>query len=126
MKYADSFYNAETCSAATTTYSDWFDVSFANQLYAYVDSAEVTSGTYSIVVTVERQKPYRTTAASTVLTFTAITGDTTQEKIAYAPATDGAAPDAENIIGLSVRFKYVNTWTSGSTIVHSKIYAKRN
>lgn len=125
MKYADSFYNAETCSAATTTYSDWFDVSFANELYAYVDSAEVTSGTYSIVVTVERYLPYRTSAPQTVLTFTAITGDTTQEKYGSWMG-DTAAPGAENKLGMRVRFKYVTTWTSGSTIVHSTIYAKRN
>ena len=124
-KYSDSFYHEETCDAATTTYSKWFDVAFANELYAYVESVETSSGTYSIVVTVERCLPYITPTGSTVLTFTTITGDTTEEKRANAPATDGAAPGAENIIGLRVRFKYVNTWTSGSTAVHSKIYAKR-
>ena len=121
IKYADSFYHAETCGAATTTYSDWFDVSWANELYAWTDSVESAAGTYSIVVTVERLVPYYANpTATTVLTFTAITADAVEEEHA---SSIGAGTD---IIGMRVRFKYVNTWTSGTTVVHSRIDAKRN
>lgn len=123
-EYAETFYNAETCGAAITTYSDWFDVTWANELYMYIDSAESAAGTYSIVVTVERYLPYRTSAPVTVATFTAITADATEEEYAHAWA-DGSAPGSENQIGMKVRFKYVNTWTSGSTVVHSTIFAIR-
>jgi hypothetical protein len=114
-----------TISAAGTTYSPWMDISWANELYAYTDSAEVTSGTYSIVVTVERYLPYRTSAPVTVLTFTAITADATEEEYASA-LTYVTDVSADNQLGMRVRFKYVNTWTSGSTKVYSTIYAKRN
>ena len=121
MKYADSFYHAETCAAATTTYSPWFDVSYANELYMWTESVETAGTTYSIVVTVERCVPYYANpTATTVVTFTAITADATEEEHA---SSIGAGTDK---IGMRVRFKYVNTWTSGSTGVHSRIDAKRN
>lgn len=130
MKYADSFHHVETLdTTGTTTYSDWFDVSWANELYAYVDSTETGSATSeSVAVTVERYLPYRTSNPTTVLTFTAITGDTTEEKYAYTPETDASAPDVHNKLGMRVRFKYVTsgTWTVTSVVIYSTIYAKRN
>lgn len=87
----------------------------------WTESVESDSGTYSIVVTVERCVSYHANpTATTVGTFTAITADAVEEE--YATSI-GAGTDK---IGMRVRFKYVNTWTSGTTVVHSRIDAKRN
>ena len=132
MKYVDSQNHTETITTDGTTYSPWFDVSFANELYAYVDTTE--SGTASdetLDITVERFTPYRTAAPVTVLTFTQITFadlTITEEKYAYSPASDSGAPGAENKIGMRVRFKYVAAATTWATtvVVYSNLYAKRN
>lgn len=127
MRFAESYLNVETLdTSGTTTYSDWFDISWANELYGYVDTTETGSATSeSIIVTVERYLPYRTSAPSTVLTFTTITGDTTEEK--YGIWNDNSAPGAENKLGMRVRFKYVTsgTWTVTNVKVYSTLYAKR-
>ena len=128
--YENSFSNVETLdTSGTTTYSGWFNVGFASEIYAYVDTTETGSATSeSIIVTVERSLPYRAGGATTVLTFTTITADATEEKIAYTPATDGSAPGVENTIGMRIRFKYVTSgvWTVTNVKVYSTIFAKRN
>ena len=78
MKYADSFSHREIISATGTTYSEWFPVGFANELYMYTDSTMDVAGTLSIVTTVERFVPYRTPAHATIATFTAITAAATE------------------------------------------------
>jgi len=132
MKYVDSQNHTETITTDGTTYSPWFDVSFANELYAYIDTSE--SGTASdetLDITVERYTPYRTASHTTVLTFTQITFadlTVTQEKNARFPADDGSAPGADNKLGMKVRFKYdaaATTWATTVT-VYSTLYAKRN
>ena len=132
MKYVDSQNHTETITATGTTYSPWFDISFANELHAYVDTSESgTTDDETIDITVERFTPYRTASHATVLTFTQITFadlTVTEEKYAYSPASDGAAPDAENKLGMRVRFKYdaaATTWATTVT-VYSNLYAKRN
>lgn len=123
MKYAGSFHHKETISAAGTTYSPWFDISWANELYAYSDSTMDVSGTLSVAMTVERFLPYRTAAHVDVLTFTALTGATTEEE--YGIWQDEAAPGTENKLGMRVRFKYVTTYTDGTISIYSTIFAKR-
>ena len=131
MKYIDSQNHTETITAADTTYSPWFDISFANELYAYVDTSE--SGTASdetLDITVERYTPYRTASHITVLTFTQITFadlTVTEEKYGNTP-NDGGAPGAANKLGMRVRFKYVSAATTWATTVtvYSTLYAKRN
>jgi len=123
MKYADSFHHTETMTASDTTYSPWFDISWANELYVYTDST--VSNTSSVVITLERYAPYRTPAPIDVLAVGTITSTTTSE--GYAGwMYDGSAPGAENKLGMRVRFKYVMTWTSGTSTVYNTIYAKRN
>ena len=125
MKYADSFHHTETMTASGTTYSPWFDVSWANELYVYLDSTE--TGAYSVVTTLERFAPYRTSAPIKILDLATVASTTTSESYAYTPETDGSAPDVHNKLGTRVRFKYVCTRTSGdSMVIYSTIYAKRN
>jgi len=110
-------------TASDTTYSDWFDVSWANELYVYTDST--VSQSSSVVITLERYAPYRTPAPIDVLAVGTITSTTTSE--GYAGwMYDGGAPGAENKLGMRVRFKYVMTWSSGTSTVYNTIYAKRN
>ena len=120
MKYADSFSHREIISATGTTYSEWFPVGFANELYMYTDSTMDVAGTLSIVTTVERFVPYRTPAHATIATFTAITAAATEEEHC---TSIGAGTDK---IGTRVRFKYVSTYTDGTVSIYSTIFAKRN
>ena len=136
MKYIDSQNHTETITADGDTYSPWFDVSFANELYAYIDTSE--SGTpddESLIITVERYAPYRTSAPIAVLTFTTITFadlTVTEEKHALSPGGLGGGvggiPSAENKLGMKVRFKYDMTVTTpvATVTVYSTLYAKRN
>jgi len=112
-------------TASGTTYSPWMDVSWANELYVYLDSTE--TGAYSVVCTLERFTPYRTASHTTILSLATVASTTTSESYAYTPETDGTGADVHNKIGTRVRFKYVCTKTSGaSMVIYSTIYAKRN
>jgi hypothetical protein len=125
MKYADSFLHTEVGTASGTTYSKWFDVSWANELFVYLDSTE--DGAWSTVVTLERYTPYRTSAPIKILDVATVSSTTTSESYAYTPETDNSAPDVHNKLGMRVRFKYVCTRTSGTSLtIYSTIYAKRN
>jgi hypothetical protein len=121
MKYADSFHHLETLGTeGTTTYSPWFDIDFANEMWVYVDSTETGDATSeSVVATVERYTPYRTASHVTIATMTTITGDTTEEKYYKASSTE---------MGTRIRFKYVTsgTWTVTNMKIYCTIYAKRN
>jgi hypothetical protein len=121
MMYANSFRHIETLTASgTTTYSPWFDIAFANELYMYVDSTETGSAdSESVSVKVERYLPYRTSAPVKIEQFTAITGDTTQEITTKWTEKD---------LGTRCRFKFVTsgTWTVTNMKIYCTIYAKRN
>ena len=128
MKYAASYHNTETLdTSGTTTYSEWFDISWANELYVLVDSTETgTPNSESIAVTLERTSGFRTDVPVEVLAFSAITGDTTEELYSRYHY-DGGATAADNQMGMRVRFKYVTsgTWSVTNVKVYSTIYAKR-
>jgi len=130
MKYADSFRKVFTCSATgTTQYSDWFDISWANEIYSWLTFSETgTADAETIDVTLERYVPYVTPTATTVLTHTQATGATNEEKYG-GWMTDTAAPGAENKLGTRVRYKCVagGTFGSGNVITVTMIlHAKRN
>ncbi len=129
MKYADSFRHAETLdTTSTTTYSQWYDVSWANELYAFIGSVETgTPNSESIVTTIERGSGFETDVPITVLTFSTITADTTEELYARHDY-DGGAPAADNKIGMRIRYKFVTsgTWSVTNVIVTVNVHAKRN
>lgn len=124
MKYADSFEHTETMTASGTTYSPWFDISWANELYVHWDSTE--DGDFSVVMTLERSTPYRTFTTKTVSSLATVATTTANEAV-LRHADDGAALADDQKLGMRVCFKYVCTRTSGtSMIIYSTIYAKRN
>jgi len=131
MDYATSYRHVEAITATgATTYSDWFDVSWANEIYSFLTFAESGAGnSESILVTLERYVPYVTPTATTVLTHSAATAAANEEKYG-GWMTDAAAPGAENKLGMRVRWKFVSsgTWTvAGNTITITMIlHAKRN
>lgn len=106
MKYRASYNDTEAITVTgQTTYSGWFDVDWANELYAWLEFAESETGSSeSIQVTLERETKGNY-ANQTVLTFTAATGASTEEKHA---TSIGAGTDK---IGTRVRFKYVSSGT---------------
>ena len=129
MKYVASYHDTELITVTgKTTYSKWFDVSWANELYSYLTFAESETGdSESIVVTLERYIPYVTPTATTVLTHSTATAATNEEKIARN-YYDGAAPAADNTIGLKVQWKYISSGTFANDqiiTVTIALYAKR-
>jgi hypothetical protein len=130
MKYADSFRDQEVITVTgQTTYSKWYDVSWANELYCFLTNVETgTPNSETVDVTIERASGFETDVPVTVVTFTQITGATTEEKYA-GHMFDNAAPGAENKLGMRIRFKYVSggTFGAGATeTVTVTVHAKRN
>ena len=131
MKYADEFRHTETITATgATTYSAWFDITWANELYSFLTYAEAETGNSETVdVTLEHYVPYATATATTTLTHTQCAAATNETKVAsWIPAGD-AAQGAANVLGMRVRWKFI----SGGTFAASQIitmtmvlYAKRN
>jgi hypothetical protein len=128
LKYADSFRDQEVLTATgQTTYSPWYDVSWANELYCFLTATESGSGdSESTAVTIERASGFETDVPVTVVTFSAVTAATTEEK--YAVWHDGSAPGAENKIGTRIRYKYVTsgTWAVTNQTITVNVHAKRN
>ena len=130
-KYVDSFKATITQTSAGTSYSSWFDISWATEIYGYVVQAftETVTGDESTTPYIERKTP---TSTQTVLTFTTVTADATEEeKYASAHTYDGnAAIGADQKLGTRVRFKVTSTgsaWTTDQSITTTcYIYAKRN
>jgi len=131
MKYADSFHYTKTFTDTNgeTVYSDWFDISWANLLYSYVTLSATESYNSEIVdITVQRYLPYVTPSATTVLAHSQLTADETGAEIYMRASYDGAAPAADNKLGMRVRWQIVTagTWTSGQDLtVTLTMYAKR-
>lgn len=136
MKYADSFTHTFTHTAAETSYSAWFDISWANQIYGYtVHTFAVTRGSgkdETVTVSLQRYTPAATVAASgtDVLTFSTRTATATVEEKLGRYEYDHAAPGAENELGMRVRFESIaggTTWTASQTLtIVCTLYAKRN
>jgi len=128
VKYADSFRDQEVITTSgATTYSPWYDVSWANELYCFITNVESGSATSEKVdVTIERASGFETDVPVTVVTFTQLAGSGTEEKYA-SWMYDNAAPGAENKIGMRIRFKYVSsgTYTATETCTVT-VHAKRN
>ncbi len=113
MRFVESYRDVELIdTTGQTTYSGWFDVWWANELYSYMTFAESETGnSESIQVTLERETPYVTPSATTVLTHSAATTAANEEKHAYTPETDNSVPDVHNQLGYRVRWKYVSSGT---------------
>ena len=84
IKYADSLEYTFTKDAAGTYYSPWFDISWANEIYAYktITFGVTKTGDETEILTVERNTPssisssINTCDAPTDWTGTALTNDT--------------------------------------------------
>jgi len=135
MKYADSFEETVAHTAAGTKYSEWFDISWANELYVYctVTFAETRGGGKD--ESLDTNKLERSTpdsVATEVVAFTVAKTATATEEEEYASVIpDGnAAVAAANKLGMRVRFKSITsgtTWTASQSIsIAYTIYAKRN
>lgn len=130
MKYADSWTHVETITVSgTTTYSDWMDISWANELYSFLTFAESATGTTETVdATLERYVPYVTPTVATVLTHAQI-GAAGNSEVYGSWMTDTAAPGAENKLGMRVRWKFISagTFSTGQILtITMTLYAKRN
>ena len=130
MKYADSFNDSETIIASgATTYSDWFDTSWANELCSFATFAEAVTGTTeSITVSLQRFSPIVTTGTDIAAhgALAAAGSDELYVTSQIAGSTDLAT---KNKLGMRVRYKYVSSGTfSASQIVTMTmvLYAKRN
>ena len=128
-KYSDSFEHTFVKNAADTYYSSWFDISWANELYAFktITFGVTRTGDETEALTVERYTPYGET---TVLTFTPRTATHAGEEQYGREGYDHAAPDGDNKLGMRVRLKLVLggvSWTTDQeyTVVCT-MYAKRN
>lgn len=135
MKYAGSYHATLTQTAAGTSYSEWFDISWANEIYAYVTYtwSETINNDESATVSLQRFIPLATTldaSGTDVLTFSTRTATTTVEEKMGQQMYDDAAPGAENQMGMRVRFELISTGTDWATdqiiTVVCALYAKRN
>ena len=127
MKYADSFRHQEVITVSgATTYSPWYDVSWANELYCFITNVETGSATSEkIDVTIIRASGFETDVPVTVVTFTQLAAAGTEEK--YAVNDDSSAQGAENKIGMRIRFKFVSSGTYTATETCTvNVHAKRN
>ena len=83
---------------------------------------------YIVNVTVQRYLPYATPSAGTVLAHGELTADQTGAEIYMRASYDGAAPAADNKLGMRVRWQIVTAGTftaSQALTVTLTMYAKR-
>ena len=139
VKYSDSFEETVVHTAAGDKYSEWFDVSWANELYIYctITFALSKTGDESLTVNkLERNTPgvlaVLDEANDDVSAFTVPKNATAAEEEEYASNNidGGAGVAAWNKIGTRVRFLSTTTGNSFTnlqsiSIVYT-IYAKRN
>jgi len=115
-------------ATSDTQYSDWFDISWANELYSCLTFSETgTASSETIDVKVERYLPYVTASQTDVLAHTQINA-AGNEEIYMRHHYDGGATAADNKLGMRVRWKAVSggTFGSGNTITVTMVmYAKR-
>lgn len=131
MPYAESFRYTKTFTdtAGETVYSPWFWVGWANLLYSYITlSATESYDSETVDVTVQRKQPYVTPSATTVLAHGQLTADQAGAEIYMRASYDGAAPAADNKIGMFVRWAITTggSWTAGQDLtVTLTMYGKR-
>ncbi|KKK75596.1 hypothetical protein LCGC14_2872120, partial [marine sediment metagenome] len=114
MKYSDSFEKEWTFTTTTqTVYSDWFDISWANEFYSYVNYVLTENrNAEQAIITLERYTPLGL-ANVTVLTHgTKTTTAAVDEQYASAITYDAnAAIGNDQKLGMRVRYKVVVTGT---------------
>jgi hypothetical protein len=114
IKYVDSFTDTEALTASgSTTYSTWYDISWANEIYSWLAYAETSStGANLVDVTLQRETK-GSYANQTVLTHTQIGAAGTEEKHGmYWGSTDASNVAANNVLGTRVRWKYITGGTN--------------
>jgi len=130
LKYCDSFKDTLSFTATSqTVYTDWFDISWANELFSFVTFAESGAGnSESITITLQRYSPIVNTGTD-IASHGALAIAGSNELVATAK-TANAAYGTANKLGMRVRWKGVSsgTWTvAGNTITMTlEMYAKRN
>ena len=129
IKYSDSFEYTFTKDTADTYYSPWFDISWANEIYAFkeITFGVTRTGNETEALTVVKNTPHGETM---VLTFTPRTATHAGEEKYGREMYDHDTPGSENKLGMRVRFKLVlggTSWTgSREYTVICNMYAKRN
>lgn len=124
MKYVASYHDTEVIdTTGKTTNSEWFDISWANELYSYAkfEESETSGNTESIAIILERFLPHSMTAVK-VLDHGDMAAPGTSEKHAYYP---------DEKLGMRVRWKYVSSGGFGTSpanvvTITMSLYAKRN
>jgi len=129
IKYSDSFEYTFTKDEAGTYYSTWFDISWANEIYAFktITFGVTRTGDETEALAVVRNTP---SGETMVLTFTSRTATHAGEEKYASEGYDHDTPGDENKLGMRVRFKLVlggTSWTgSQEYTVVCNMYAKRN
>ena len=126
MKYIDSFEYSlalSTSNHSADYYSDWIDVSWANQLISeeHVVTASVSGET--IDITVERNRTPITTDTAILTHGQITTSATTQDEQSGSSVGAGTT-----VIGARVRYHVAvaGTWTSTTAAITLKLIMKRN
>jgi len=129
VKYADSFEDTLTMTAKETAYySDWFDASWANELYSFATIAGTETITTTITVTLQRYSPIVATGTK-IADHTGLSATGSNEKVVSAMPDGDAAYGIDNQFGTRVRWKAISdaTWTANQIMtVTLEMYAKRN
>lgn len=131
MKYVDSFRHIETDidTSGVTTYSPWYDVSWANELFSFATFAETgTADSEGVVATLQRYSPIVSTGTD-IASHTKLQADGSNEKVVSAKPGGTSAYGTANKLGLRVRWKFVSDGTFGASNVITMtmvLHAKRN
>ena len=132
MKYADSFNATITMTEASQTkYSEWFDISWANELYSFATFAETgTADSESITITLQRFSPIVSTGTD-IAGHSALAAAGSNEKVVtHDDSGFSVAYGTTNQLGMRVRWKSVSSagaWGSGNVITMTLVMcAKRN
>jgi len=117
IKYADSFEYTFTKDEAGTYYSPWFDISWANEIYAYktITFGETRTGDETEILTVERNTP--SSISESISTCDAITGwtgtdreiDTTDKMEGTGSLVDTVATPVETTVYQTI-YNPTGTW----------------
>lgn len=129
MKYVDSFEDTLTMTVKETAYySDWFDISWANELFSFGTLTGTETVTTTVTLTLQRYSPIVTTGTD-IVDHTAFSTATSNEKIVSAKPGGTSAYGTTNKLGMRVRWKAISdsTWTTNQIITMTLLmYAKRN
>jgi len=132
LKYVDSFKDTLTMSVKETAYyGDWFDISWANELYSFATIAGSKTITTTITVTLQRYSPIASTTeyGTDIADHSGLSATGSNEKVVSAKPDGDAAYGTNNQLGMRVRWKAISdsTWTSSQEItVTLEMHAKRN